>query len=323
MRNPNRLARWDACVTAYLANRRSLGRIYNREESLLNRVRKEIVDAQACDLTQQLFDQWRGRFRDLSPNTRAVVERAVYNFCRYRRRSQPRCFLPDSTSLARSKPSPLPTLIEPDEVIRMLAAASAVKSVVHSPLRPAVLRFAIVLLYTSGLRRGELARLTLDDIDVHAGVLRIRESKFHKSRWVPLSLSARIELRRYLKVRQAAGFDTRPNAPLFCTRATRAYSTGGLDNCITNFFIAANIRNSKSRHPKISEFRHSFAVAALLRWYEVDADVQVNLPKLALYMGHASIISTAHYLRWMPAVVARASKRFEHVCATVVNGGAS
>jgi site-specific recombinase XerD len=68
---------------------------------------------------------------------------------------------------------------------------------------------ALVLLYTSGLCLGELLRLTLDDADPQAGVLRIRESKFHKSRWVPLSSSACAELREYLQVRQRCGMGVR------------------------------------------------------------------------------------------------------------------
>jgi integrase len=73
----------------------------------------------------------------------------------------------------------------------------------------------------------------------------------------------------------------------------------------------------------VQDFRHSFAVAALLRWYEADGEVQANLPKLSLYMGHVSIVSTAYYLRCMPAVVARASERFGLAFADVVSGGAS
>jgi hypothetical protein len=72
----------------------------------------------------------------------------------------------------------------------------------------------------------------------------------------------------------------------------------------------------------VQDFRHSFAVAALLRWYEAGADVQTNLPKLALYMGHVSIISTAYSLRFMPAVVARAGERFARSYADLIEGGA-
>jgi len=85
----------------------------------------------------------------------------------------------------------------------------------------------------------------------------------------------------------------------------------------------AGIRGSNGRCPRLQDFRHSFAVAALLRWYEADTEVQANLPKLSLYMGHVSIVSTAYYLRWMPDVVAKASERFGRACAGVLQGAAS
>ena len=68
--------------------------------------------------------------------------------------------------------------------------------------------------------------------------------------------------------------------------------------------------------------RHAFAVAALRRWYEEGRDVQSDLPKLSMYMGHVSIASTTYYLRLMPAVVALASQRFASSCAELIEGGA-
>ena len=135
-------------------------------------------------------------------------ERAVYKFCRYRRRSEPDCFLPDPNSFTRFQPMPLPRIIEREQVVRLLRYVSALMPTAREPLRPTALRLAILLLYTSGLRRGELVRLTLGDVDAQRGVLFIRESKFHKSRWVPLSPSSRSELRSYLDARERAGFDT-------------------------------------------------------------------------------------------------------------------
>jgi integrase len=182
---------------------------------------------------------------------------------------------------------------------------------------------AIILLYTTGLRRGELIRLTLADVDADQGVLLVRESKFHKSRWVPLSPSVRSELRKYLVLRHRAGIDSRDSAPLLFSWRGLAYTGSGFSTTLKSVLVAAGIRDSNGRRPSIQAFRHSFAVAALLRWYKNDADVQVNLPKLALFMGHVSIVSTAYYLRWMPAVIAQASQRFERSYAGVLEGGAS
>ena len=155
-------------------------------------------------------------------------------------------------------------------------------------------------------------------------MLFIRQSKFHKSRWVPLSSSMRSELRSYLEARRKrAGFDCRPKAPLICHARGRAYTGVGFGGTLTELFDAVGIRDQNGHRPRVQDFRHSFAVAALLRWYENGADVQVNLPKLALYMGHVSIVSTAYYLRWMPAVIARAGERFGRSFGQVIEGGAS
>lgn len=318
-RNP--LAAWDAAVSAYLTNRRALGRTYQKEEYTLNRVRRFLMSQGAADLDEPLFNHWRTPFYRLSNRTRIIGERTVYNFCRYRRRGEPRCFVPDPSSFARPKPMPLPRIIEREQVIRLLRYVSALMPTAGEPLRPMVLRLAILLLYTAGLRRGELQRLTLGDVDAHRGVLFIRQSKFYKSRWVPLSASVRPELRSYLNARNRAGFDSRPSAPLICHARGQAYTGPGINRALMDLLDAVGIRDQNGQRPRVQDFRHSFAVAALLRWYENGADVQVNLPKLALYMGHVSIVSTAYYLRWMPAVVARASERFARSFGHVVQGG--
>jgi integrase len=322
MCRPALLVNWDAAVAAYLANRRTYGRTYRKEEQILGRVRAYLAQAGANDLDEPLFDRWRAQFYQRSSSTRVTYERVVYKFCRYRHRSEPDCFLPDWASLARLKPYALPTIIESEQVARLLQYASGLPGGTRSPLRPKVMRLAFVLLYTTGLRRGELVRLKLGDVDADAGVLHIRESKFHKSRWVPLSSSARAELQSYLVARQAADIDVRPSAPLLCTVGARPYTGTGLYSALKHAMVALGICDAAGRCPRVQDFRHSFAVAALLRWYDADADVQANLPRLALYMGHVSIISTAYYLRCMPAVVERAGERFARSYASVLDGGA-
>lgn len=193
----------------------------------------------------------------------------------------------------------------------------------RSPLRPAVMRLAVVLLYTAGLRRGELVRLALGDVDSTRGVLRIRESKFHKSRFVPLSPGARQEVRRYLKQRSRPPFNVTADSPLLFNLYTdlSGYSGTSLGRGIRTLFQEANVLSSDGRRPRLHDFRHSFAVQALLRWYREGADVQSNLPKLAMYMGHVSIVSTAYYLKWIPDIAEAASRRFESHYGHLLDGG--
>lgn len=300
----------------YLERQRSLGRKYDNEERVIGSLCEFLASAEACELEQPLFEEWCATFAALSANVRRNRQRIVRNLCLYRRRTVPECFVPDASRFPQPRPHEAPRLFDPAAVPKMLAAASQFAATPGSPLLPAVLRLAVVLLYTAGLRRGELLRLSLEDIDERSGVLRIRASKFHKSRLVPLSGDARRELRDYLKRRLAPPFDCFPAAPLLCnrTRGFRGYTGTGLTRGIRALFAAADVRDRHGRLPRIHDFRHLFALQALLRWYRADLDVQSRLPKLAMYMGHVSIVSTAYYLKWIPEIAEAASARFERQC---------
>lgn len=314
----------DPMVDRYLQWKRALGRSYLGVERVLVSLLQFMHDRAAADLDQNLFDAWSKSFADLTANVRRNRQREVRNFCLYRQRTEPNCFVPDPNRFPRPCPYCAPVVFGPDEVARMLAIAAQQRPTPGSPLLPAVLRLAIVLLYTAGLRRGELLRLTLADADPTAGVLRIRESKFHKSRFVPLSLDAGRELRAYLRQRLVLPLSMAPDSPLLCncTRGLRAYTGTGLSRGLQLLFRSANVQSTDGRRPRIHDFRHSFAVQALLRWYRQGADVQSNLPKLAMYMGHVSIVSTAYYLKWIPDIATAASDRFEARFGHLISGGA-
>jgi len=303
----------DQSIAAYLAHQRALGRGYNNQERVLGALRRFLAQASAKDLDQVLFDRWCDTLGDLAANTRRARQLIVRKFCLYRRRDEPRCFVPDPLYFARLQPYRDPILVEPEQVARMLAAADRLAPTPGSPLLPAVMRIAIVLLYTAGLRRGELLRLTLGDVEPRSGVLRVRESKFHKSRLVPLSPDARSELQGYLRKRLAPGLDSGPRAALLCNtaRGQRGYTGTGISGGIHRLFETAGVRTSDGRRPRIHDMRHSFAVQALIRWYRAGVDVQSQLPRLAMYMGHVSIVSTAYYLQFVPALASLASERFE------------
>jgi integrase/recombinase XerD len=324
MSKPLRPTALDEPIAAYLAHQRALGRGYLQVEHVLRHLRRFIACSCATDLDRLHFDRWCHTQRRLAANTLRGRQLIVHKFCRFRRRNDPTCFVPDPLYFARPLPYRSPVLVGPGQIGRMLSLTPNLAPSSNSPLRSAVLRLAIVLLYTAGLRRGELVRLTLADVDPQTGVLRIRESKFHKSRWVPLSVSGRRELSHYLDRRLAVHCGNKPTSPLLCNRSRgwRAYTGTGLSDGIHLLMEQAGVRDDAGRRPRIHDLRHSFAIQALIRWYRQGADVQTNLPLLALYMGHVSIVSTAYYLRLVPEVAVLASRRFEQTYGDVVLGGA-
>ncbi len=168
-------------------------------------------------------------------------------------------------------------------------------------------------MYTTGLRRGELVRLRVDDYNNGEQTLLIRGTKFHKSRLVPLSEDGSREVENYLSARRNKHVPTSADSPLLWRggRAGNGYSGGSLGGGIRTLLTLAGVRTASGRVPRTHDFRHSFAVGALIRWYRSGVDVQAKLPFLAAYMGHVSICSTEHYLHFVEPLRSAACVRFE------------
>jgi integrase/recombinase XerD len=316
------LQAFDLALSAYLKSRRALGRAYRGEERVLGKLRSHLLASHRSDLDERSFAAWRRTLTHCTHNTQVDYAVGILKFCRYRRRGEPGCFLPERSSIGRHRPYPLPSPVGELEVARLLEYMDCYQQARDRKLRRAALRVALILLHTTGLRRGELARLTLGDMDIDAGVLRIQASKFHKSRWVPLSASAGQALKAYLQTRLKLVRASAASSQLLYSCATRPYNGNGLSSAIKRIMQRSEIW-PQGKLPRVHDLRHGFAVSALKRWYHEGRDVQAELPKLAMYMGHVSIASTAHYLRYMPAVVELASGRFDKVFGGIVSEDAS
>jgi integrase/recombinase XerD len=159
MRKTPALQRFDAAASAYISSRRALGRAIRLDEYVLHRLRSYLARAGHTDLDAASFARWRRLLRHCAYNTQIDWTMMVYRFCRYRRRRESRCFLPQRLTLGRRRPYSLPTPITDEQVRRLLRFVAACPPIAGRPLSHAAHRLAIVLLYTAGLRRGEAARL--------------------------------------------------------------------------------------------------------------------------------------------------------------------
>jgi len=303
-------------IRDYLTLKRALGRQYNGEEWVLARLDLFLAARQA-DLNTETFAAWCLTLQNLASGVRRAHMRDVRNLCLYRRRHEPGCFVPDERLFPPLHQKIRPHIFTDAQVAQLLAIARTLTRTSNSPLCPENMRLTVVLLYTTGLRRGELARLTVGDYDPHERILVIRASKFHKSRLVPLSADATREIDHLLAIRRHQRFPTGADSPMLWHRS-RSYSGGGIGIAMRTLFRKAGIRTSTGRLPRTHDFRHAFALAALLRWYRAGVDVQTKLPSLATYMGHVSIVSTAYYLQFVEPLAAAANARFAKHCGALI-----
>jgi integrase len=297
-------------LSKYVSLKQALGRRFDADRRTLLHLDQFLCDASE-DLTPDSFKKWCASMTSVCSNTRLARIGTVRNFCLYRQRSVPDCFIPDRLLFpAPTRPVMQPYIFSEADVVRLLDHTALVPNSVRSPLREDATRLAIILLYSTGLRRGELLRLMRRDYDSRDQALLIRESKFHKSRLLPLPPDVATECERFLQRHAVLG--TAPDTPLLCNPycGGRAYSATQFTKNVRVLFKAAHIRKPNGRFPRIHDFRFSFAIRALIRWYRDGIDVQSKLPLLAAYMGHVSILSTYYYLRFIEPLAELASEAF-------------
>jgi len=298
----------------YVNLKRALGRRFADATRTLQSLDRVLHDEsnRYPDLNATAFRAWCQTHEGLASGTRRDRMMDIYRFCLYRRRTEPQCFLPDPDTFPQRHQQLIPYIFSETEVARLLRAAFSLTRPPCSPLRPEVIRLAIVLLFTTGIRRGELLRLRLGDYNRRDSTLLIRESKFHKSRLLPINAGIADEIESYLRARIRHRLPVSPDVAFIwnSTQGGRAYNGPGLQKCLRPLLQQSGISNSKGKLPRIHDFRHSFAVNALLRWYRMGAAVDAKLPLLATYMGHSSAASTHYYLHFVEPLRTAASKRF-------------
>lgn len=216
-----------------------------------------------------------------------------------------------------------PHIFSPADIRHLLDVARSYPSP-HAPLRPRTLYTMILLAYCAGLRRGEIAGLDLGDVDLRSGTITIRETKFYKTRILPLSGSVMVELRAYLDARRRAGAPQDPQSGLFWQDHFKGrYAPVVVTTMITNVLRRAGFKPPSGRTgPRVHDLRHSMVVNRILQWYRSGINPQDRLHFLSTYLGHRDINSTLVYITVTQDLLQEASERFRAVGAPCLNGEA-
>lgn len=308
----------------FVTLKRSLGLNYIEQANILSTLDRFLTDSSFHDLTAEAFLEWCQSFTRLSDTGRRMWMQTVRDLCLYRRRSEPGCFVPDAITFPTRHQPIRPYIFSRTEIRRLLDQSCNLARHPYSPLRPELFRLIIVLLFTTGLRHRELLRLTVGDYDPTERTLLIRASKFHKSRLLPLPDDVSLEVDCYLKACRYRRLPMTPELPLIgqSYKGWSTYSSHGLLRNVRLLLKLAKIQKPDGGWPRIHDFRHSFAVNAVLRWYRSGVDVQSKLPFLSAYMGHVNIASTYYYLHFVEPLAATASNRFARHYGTVLSSPA-
>ena len=176
-----------------------------------------------------------------------------------------------------------------------------------------VFKTLLLLMYGAGLRISEALSLHIHDVDMQQTILYVRETKFYKTRIVPLGKDLTKIMNEYIAKRNNS-FSAATDAPFFCFRDGTPLSRSAAHGLFRRVRAKAGvIKEGCPRHqPRLHDLRHSAAVHRLVVWYRSGADLHDLLPKLATYLGHVDLSATQRYLTMTPELLHEASLRFAH-----------
>jgi integrase len=303
----------------YLEFRRASGLKMRAEQTLLFGFVEFIrtCEPQAV-LTAQRAMEWACS-SGCGPSGQAARLSMVRQFLIFLQASEPRIEVPPPRLLPQPL-RPIPHIYPDEEINALILEASRLGP--RGSLRPDTYSTLIGLLASCGLRVGEAIRLRVGDVQLSAQPprLHVLDSKFGKSRIVPLHPTVAMALATYTAHRRELGYDghcaaflvSEAFAPLnrfvvirtFAKLIDRAGITGG---------------SGGRRRPTAHQLRHTFAVRRLVAWLREGEDVHGRLPELSVYLGHRQPSETYWYFTATPELLRLATGRFEKSCAT---GGA-
>lgn len=292
----------------YLAIRRALGFKLARAELLLADYLRHLEAIGADTITTQNAVAWA----TLPPNgssswwgQRLSVVRA---FARHLHVIDPAHEVPPAGLLpaARSHRA-VPYLYSDADIAALMAAARQLRS----PLRAAIFETLVGLLAVSGLRIGEGLRLDRDHVDLDGGVLHVHQTKFGKSREVPLHPSTVDALAAYARRRDE--LCPKPRDPSFfvSVAGTRVLYCNFHHGWLDLIRRAGLPPRSQRCRPRPHDVRHSFAVRTLLGWYRDGVDVGAQMPLLSTYLGHVHPANTYWYLSAAPELLVLIAARLD------------
>lgn len=225
-------------------------------------------------------------------------------FARHMHVFDPATEVPSDDILAHHYCRATPHLYTPEQVAALLNAVNSLQP----ELRRHTYSTLLGLLSVTGLRTSEACRLDGQDIDLAKGMLLVRDSKFGKSRDVPIHETTLAALQVYARERDRLRATT--TTAFFITGRGTRLSADNLDGTFARLRERAGIHALPGARPaRLHDFRHSFATATLLDWYRSGDDVQAKLPLLSAYLGHADPQSTYWYLSGAPELMELAANR--------------
>jgi len=297
----------------YLQLRQNLGYKLRAVASALRSFAAFAERENASYITTDLALRWAQEPLQAQPATWASRLRMVRSFAIWLSASDRRTEVPSAGLLPHRYRRKRPYIYSDTEIEDIIRVAGRLPST--AGLKGSTFSTIFGLLAVTGLRVSEALALDREDVDLEEGVLRIRRTKFGKSRLVAVHESTRQKLADYTCKRDRVVHRPVTAAFFLSERGGRVTEWAARYNFAkVSREVGLRAPTTCCRHgrgPRLHDMRHRFAVCTLLEWYRAGIDVEREIPKLATYLGHVHVNETYWYIEAVPELLELATRRLE------------
>jgi integrase/recombinase XerD len=298
-------------VHEYIDHKRSLGMIFHTQGAQLKAFLRHVGNIELDTIPPTAVRKYLDGDSESPTMTWFVKYRLIKNIFKYAISRSYTTSVPLPKSLP-AKPRTLTPYIYTVPEIRRLLGVSDSRYSPRGHIEPETMRCLLLLLYGAGLRVSEALQLKVGDVDLRQGVLTIKQTKFFKSRLVPVGPELLRMLRGYQSGKRLH-HEYEGERPFLCSRRLTPIHFDSMENTFKWLRREAGIHRSDGGRyqPRLHDLRHTFAVIRLVTWYREGKNVQHLLPYLATYMGHVNIHGVSTYLTMTKELLRQANRCFE------------
>lgn len=297
----------------FVQEKRAVGCLYNTEAKKLSEFSRFTLnfDCPEGTLPKEIVQAWIAKKSTDSDRNQYARFSLISQFAKYMERVGYLAYVPGRDEIGKLHRSFVPYIFSHEEIHTFFEAVDAMICLPHStaPRRHLIMPVLFRMLYCCGLRVSEATNLLADDVDLEQGILTIQNSKFGKTRYVPMSAELTGICAKYAKTRLVGP----PGADWFF-----AAPDGGHYNVRTIYSVFRDLlwkaeisHGGKGNGPRLHDFRHTFCVHSLQRWTLRGADPTTLLPRLTAYLGHNDFSATEQYLRMTAEAYPEVSRLME------------
>ena len=299
----------EQALNDYLRIRHSLGFRLQQQGSALGNFVAFLRAQGASFITTELALRWATQPAKVDPAQWAWRLARVRRFAIWYSATEPRTEIPPAGLLPHRRRRKPPHIYSDEEIERLLRHTQQLSS--RKKLRWHTFTTLFGLLAATGMRVNEVLSLDQPDVNFDQGILHVQQTKFGKSRYVPVHPSTVEALKTYAEARGRL-FPTPPTPAFFISERGSRITGQTARYTFAKLSQQLGLRAPAKYHgrgPRLQDLRHRFAVRTLIYWYRTGLDVERELPKLATYLGHVHVNETFWYLEAVPELLQLATDR--------------